>query len=429
MPRTPSTAPPTQKPEPAAVRAHLSRILESAAFRGSRRSSDFLRYVVEHTLDGHLDILKERSLGVAVFERTPDYDTNQDPIVRNTAGQVRRRLAQFYQEPSDEEYDVRIELPAGSYVPEILSRTIASAPPVVPVIPLSQEEPASPATEKAPAPGTSRFSTPVVLIGMLALVVLAGAVLYSSTRPASRGPVAQFWEPLLRQPGEVVVCVGQGHTYKFAPEWDQWFEEAALGGNVPPPPSPSVPLTAVTPVWDRYVGLTDAQTAGRILAMFGTLGKPVSLRGGRNTGLEDLRRKPLVLVGAINNDWTLKLTGELRFYFETVGNQVFVRDRQQDNRRDWSARTDIPFSKLPMDYAIVTRVFNRTTEQSVVVAAGNRGAGTEAAGEFLTSGTYLEQALRSAPANWQGKNVQFVLSARVFSGSPGPPTVIASHYW
>lgn len=98
------------------VRSELVRILESAAFRGTRRSQDFLRYVVEHALDGDLDALKERSIGIEVFERPVDYDTGQDSIVRVKANEVRKRLAQYYGQPGAGS-QVQIDLPAGSYSP------------------------------------------------------------------------------------------------------------------------------------------------------------------------------------------------------------------------------------------------------------------------------------------------------------------------
>src|SRR5579872_3757842 len=80
-----------------AVRAELGRILASQSFRGSRRCCRFLEYSVQHILEStsHED-LRERSIGIEVFHRAPDYDTNEDAIVRVTANEVRKRLAQYY---------------------------------------------------------------------------------------------------------------------------------------------------------------------------------------------------------------------------------------------------------------------------------------------------------------------------------------------
>ncbi len=98
----------------AAVQAQLERILANPLFRNSKRYPNLLRYVVERTLDGHPGELKERTLGIEVFGREPDYDTNLDPVVRTTAAEIRKRLAQYYQEPNHET-EPRIDLPLGSY--------------------------------------------------------------------------------------------------------------------------------------------------------------------------------------------------------------------------------------------------------------------------------------------------------------------------
>lgn len=48
------------------IREHLREVVASSTFQRSHRSQEFLRYVVEKTLDGHCDDLKERSLGMAL---------------------------------------------------------------------------------------------------------------------------------------------------------------------------------------------------------------------------------------------------------------------------------------------------------------------------------------------------------------------------
>src|SRR5436190_8913139 len=98
-----------------AARAELERALTSPAFRGSRRCCRFLEYSVQHVLQGNAqEDLRERSIGIEVFQRPPDYDTAEDAIVRVTANEVRKRLAQFYQE-SGADSDPVITLPPGSY--------------------------------------------------------------------------------------------------------------------------------------------------------------------------------------------------------------------------------------------------------------------------------------------------------------------------
>src|SRR5689334_22253874 len=57
------------------VRVQLERILASSVFRNSKRYTSVLKYIVERALEGATDHLKERTIGIEVFGRTPDYDT------------------------------------------------------------------------------------------------------------------------------------------------------------------------------------------------------------------------------------------------------------------------------------------------------------------------------------------------------------------
>src|SRR5438270_10823958 len=79
-----------------AVRAELEHVLDSPAFRTSKRCRDFLAYIVKHTISGPQITLKERSIGVDLFQLPHDFDTSQHTIVRVTATEVRKKLAQHY---------------------------------------------------------------------------------------------------------------------------------------------------------------------------------------------------------------------------------------------------------------------------------------------------------------------------------------------
>src|ERR1700745_642076 len=101
-----------------AFQQHLEEVLCGEAFRGSHRSGQFLRYVINQSINGHCDELKERLIGVELFGRSPSYDTGEDAIVRVTASDVRKRLSHFYLIEPESSSDLRIRLPVGSYIPE-----------------------------------------------------------------------------------------------------------------------------------------------------------------------------------------------------------------------------------------------------------------------------------------------------------------------
>ncbi len=108
---------PLTEEEKTAILLQLERLLLNSHFHKSKRFPIFLRFVVTETLAGRADQLKERTLGIEVFGKDPNYDTTDDPIVRVTAGEIRKRIAQYYQEPGHE-HEIKLLLPPGSYVPQ-----------------------------------------------------------------------------------------------------------------------------------------------------------------------------------------------------------------------------------------------------------------------------------------------------------------------
>src|SRR5579883_978690 len=122
------------------IREELARVLSSHEFRTSKRSQDFPRYVVEHTLAGEAEVLKERTIGIEVFGRSTSYDPGDDATVRVKAGEVRKRLGLYYSGQGAQD-PVRIELPSGTYVPEFRApapQTPAAVPAPAPPIVLDE---------------------------------------------------------------------------------------------------------------------------------------------------------------------------------------------------------------------------------------------------------------------------------------------------
>jgi hypothetical protein len=395
----------------------LERVLASTQFHSSRKCTRFLRHIVECTLDQQLDRLKERTIGVDVFERDALYDTNQDPIVRGTAGEVRKRLAQYYL-ASVQPDEVRFSLPAGSYVPEIQVSPVASAPA------LTHQPVFSPVPDKAVRRGA------LALFAVLAVVsIVAISLLY---RPAA--PLAQFWDPVLSGKRPILVCIGQPKEYTFRPETanalDSWFSRQ-MNDSPAEAPFSSVPIGQILPLWQNSVSLADAQSFARMYSLFARRGVQADLRGDRSVSLSDLRERSSVMVGAFNNQWTLNLQGDLRFYFENDSrhHSQVIRDRLNPTESRGLIEPWPPSSSIKTDYALVSRFRSRTTEQMILMVGGIAQYGTEAAAEFVTNPSYFSQALKNAPPDWRKKNVQILLSTRVLSQTGGPPTVLATYFW
>jgi serine/threonine-protein kinase len=113
-----SPADPAREPVPArTVREQLARVVSSPGFVSSVRLTRFLTHIVNRTIDGDLDSLKEFSIAMEVFDRRADYDPNIDAIVRVEARRLRSKLKAYYEEEPGRSDPVLIGLRPGSYVP------------------------------------------------------------------------------------------------------------------------------------------------------------------------------------------------------------------------------------------------------------------------------------------------------------------------
>jgi hypothetical protein len=106
-----------------AIEASLDHIAASPHFSRSLRLGRFLRFTVESLLEGRADELKERTIGVEVYGRALDYDPRSDPIVRSEAHRLRTRLAAYYEREGSAD-PIVIEVPKGSYVPELRPNSV-----------------------------------------------------------------------------------------------------------------------------------------------------------------------------------------------------------------------------------------------------------------------------------------------------------------
>lgn len=357
-------------PSHAAIRDHVERVATSALFGHSRRYPVFLRYVVEQTLAGNADALKERTIGVEALGRTPAYDTNQDPVVRSTAAEVRRRLAQFYEADAT---PVRISIPVGSYVPQFAAVT--------------------PAAVHAVSRGHRR---PLSALGAsVATIFLAALTMAPGPRPVSA--IESFWSPLT-DTGTVTVAVGRAAG-------------ATAGREV-------VTMSAAVTASKVAAFLQARRAAAKV-----TLVDAVDLTAP-GTG-------PVVAVGGLNNPWSVTITEPLRFGYERGGSGMRIVDRSSSTGIGWERRVDRSASpaRVLEDFALVARVWHPDSGQAVLVVGGLGTHGTEAGGEFVTNEQDLEALSAALDAPWQRQNVEIVLRTTVRDGAAGRPHVVAVHVW
>jgi hypothetical protein len=295
--------------------------------------------------------------------------------------EIRKRIAQYYNETAHES-EIRIDFPPGTYLPEF-------------------RHPLTPPSDAAPP--RSRTLMMGVAATVLLLVVLAVLRLWSSQEALDK-----FWAPILDSPDAVLVYIG-GYAM-----------------DTPPPP---VSLTELQN--SERVAYADATAFARIISLMTLHHKLYRTRLQISARVDDLKDGPAVLIGAFNNSWTLRLTGQLRFRFarNPETHVSWIEDRDSPGIAKWSHRMTDPYSVVQEDYAIISRVVDPITGRVVVTASGLAKFGTEAAGEFLTNPAYIGQISRQAPKGWHRRNMQIIIRANVVGRSSGPPQILAAYFW
>ncbi len=385
-----------------AALAQLSRILANPLFTHSGRYTEFLRYVVEQTIQEAPERLKERTIGTAVFHRPADYDTNVDHVVRNVAVEVRKRLSQYYKE-SGRGKELVIQLAPGSYVPEF-HIPVGEATLDVPVA--AAEKFAEPVVARSVAPTRrAALKWAVIAVG----VVAAGVLLFRAVLSPSAFDL--FWAPVWSSGGPVVICV-DGHG------------DAPTESNLGTPPALAE--------FDRTWGLMqfpDALTLARVAHLAGAKGKSFRPISGPSATYADLHGGPVILIGSGDGAWTRQLSSWLPYHLKFDGHVAAIVDSKNPNRTDYAVDMDRPYDQRIRDYAIVWRINGRLGDGVLTGAAGLTKFGVMAAADFLTSPSQIEDFARRAGPGWEEKNFEVLLTVTAIKGTTWPPLIIATELW
>ncbi|HZP07001.1 MAG TPA: hypothetical protein VFB43_19030 [Terracidiphilus sp.] len=402
---------PTSEAERSAVLRQMDRILNSRHFRNSKRYPVLLEYLIRVTLAGNSDSLKERLLGVAVFHRPADYDANADPVVRVTAAEIRKRIAQFYQEEGQAD-EIYIGLRPGSYVPEFHPIKSGASEVNAPTA-LDAEAKAGPLDLQAIAPKRWRFSSWGVVASVLIVLVVVVFVWRSRIHDDQR---SQMWSPLLDSPAPVLFVVGQPHAAQLEIH-------------------PAASVYAADGKGELY--LPDAIAVAHLTNVLDAHHHLYQIAGVTSTSLSDLRKGPIILVGGFNNPWTLRVLSPLRFTMRSVTEgksfdspQILeIADRKSQPGSPWILNLQEPIDKMTHDYAIIARFQASMTDGVVMVVAGLGAGGTESASKFINSSTYMKELTAYAPREWSKMNMEAVLETEVIGGRTGHTHIVATEFW
>lgn len=377
----------------------LKEIEASPYFSNSKRYPTVLRYLVEQALLGRADEIKERTIGIEVFGRSPNYDTNIDTVVRYTAGEIRKRLALHYHEV---EAPIQINLSARSYSVEFLRLVDVVADSPTQESRESKATPAQPYVEERAPATTPRRRTWILVVTSVLLLVLIGI---RSWNEAHTDAVSRFWAPVLDQKIPTIISLG-GLPFPLQSD----------GGDVASDDGSGNP----------YLSFETGLAMGRVTALLKGDGGGYRVQSAASTTVAQIRENPTVLVGGYNNEWTCRLTGSLRFHFADPPAKSIVDSR--DASRSWTRDRSKPFGDAP-DYALLARFRNPSTDSIVIVIAGLQRFGTDAASQFATSEDLLQQLDRQVGRSWSHKNIEIVLRVDAVKGKTAAPVIVATDVW
>lgn len=395
------------------VMDQLERMLASPLFTQSKRYAPFLRHVVEATLDGQEDSLKERTLGVEVFGRAPDYDSNNDPVVRVTAGEVRKRIAQYYHDPVHQN-ELWIDLPTGTYVARFSPAPVngshaAESPVFQPGQAAFQPGQAGlPAALDTEAPGRprlprKRFLAAIVLVALLAAAGLAWRFVSRST-----SPLDSIWGTLVSRSSPTVIAMGEPYLFPLEPTTND--------------------LSARQHLRSVYVTYSELQALVRMLKLLDRGDAVYHVQPASGTSFADLRQGPTILIGGLDNPWAMRAQQNLRYRLDSDGNNLdWISDARDPGARKWFIDFNRPYSKVTTDYAIVAFFRDPNTQQPTLIVAGLGENGTKAASEFITDQAQLKNAFGDSLA--QKANFEVVMTTEVVNGSSGAPRILAKETW
>jgi hypothetical protein len=417
---------PTTDAEKELVRQQMNRLLETHHFRNSRRYPALFRFIIEETLNGRGEFLKERLLGVQVFGRPADYDTASDPVVRVTVAEIRKRIAQYYHDEAHD-HEMRIELLPGGYEPEFRTGRHPEQHDAA----LNHAEPVHPAPSHSvsdvPFVAAKRIShTRWYMSGAVIAVLIAVGSMYvwQVMHPSA---LDEFWAPITASSNHtVILCLPvAGGKYGAAAD-----SELSPTGEIRPIPtaisSQPKPTTylALESLGENVV-FSDVLALSRVSDVVATHHAQSRYLLNTAVTLDDLRQGPSVLIGALDNQWTLRALEQLRYQFGGSRLESYwIVDTKTGKQTPWSMDLKTPIGSVTRDYGIVARIHDQATGQIEVLIGGIGMTGTAAAGELLTDPALIEGLRKKVGPGFHDHNFEAVISTDVVNGSAGAPKIL-----
>jgi hypothetical protein len=403
------------------VLEELGRVLNSPDFRGSRRGQAVLRYLVDNALADGSDPVKERTVGVELFSREPDYDTGHDAIVRVAVNDVRKRLADHYagRLAAGDIPAIRITMQPGSYVPAFQVTHGAGAHG-------NQTAEVVAKAESTPLFVHRRFLYIGLLISLAALCVpVAGHSRKPWAAPEARVWASTLpWSMLTSSDHRIAVIIGDlsFSTVRAGLDVDvplrdyadrSWIEKLSLEN----PAAWAFGRVSLT-------GVSDAVAVSKIARMLERVGYSEEVRSPRSVQMSDLGGgEPLVLVGSQHTvPWVEPFSDRLNFQIEydrAVGRQFCRNAAPAAGETARYVPTAVAGSARTA-YGVISLVPNLSHGAYVLVLGGTDRQSEEAVVQLVTDFPRFAKALSARGIHPARRVEQLELLLRLQQMPSGP---------
>jgi len=416
-------------------REELRRVLESRHFAAAPKRARFLEFVCEQTFLGNGEKLNEYLIGVEVYGRGAEFNPQRDPIVRVQAHEIRRCLRKYYEENGGES-TLRIDVPAGHYLP-VFSRSVPDAPEPAPVEP------------PAAAPLRSNRHVYLAVTAGLSLICLTLAValvwalrkspVQAPTRtgaPAISESLQWFWGPFL-SPAHAPLIVIPNHPVLRAAHNGDSEQTVAHGHEIPKADLPEFRDTIHFRELRRFIfvpSTTDFTAVGetlglvRICEIFFRVDDVCRVQPSRLVNFEEIRNGNAILLGG-SQAWSGRVFLETQG-FHLQGGVILNRNPQPGEKPEYKPEFDPISNQLTRDYALVLMLPNQERENRVLLIYGIYTQGSQAAIEYLTDPermAVLRRALLALSPDQKTPPPYFqaLLTTTVENAVPGTTTLVA----
>jgi hypothetical protein len=417
-------------------REELRRVLDSKYFAQSPKKKRFLEFVSEQTYLGNGPSLNEYLIGVEVYGRGSDFNSQRDPIVRVQAHDIRRLLKKYYEEDGKDSL-ITIELPAGAYVPLFQRRPI--------------EEDVAPVQDVAllPEPAPSTHDHYPVIIGILAAICIAQLILYfallrggrapqvvSSTAAAIPADLAWFWKPFF-PPAAPPLIVIPNHPLLRAAHGGDSEQTLAHSHEIAKDALPEFRDTIHFRELKRFQfvpSATDFTSVGetmgviRLYDLFNQVGQRSRVQPSRLVSFDDIKRGNAILLGG-NQAWSGRVfLNENGFLFQN--GVILNKAPAHGEKAVYKPEFDPVTNQLTRDYALILMLPNERRDDRVLLVYGIFTQGSQAAIEYLTTPDRmreLRQALVAASADHTTVPAYFqaLLTTPVENSVPGNASLVS----